>query len=73
MKLIKNTKIVTLFTGIELKNAILIASYNPAKIIGLQNRKGSIEIGKDADIIAIDENINVYTTMVEGSVVYDNL
>ena len=59
--------------GAALKDAILMASYNPAKIIGLQNRKGSIEVGKDADIIAIDENINVYTTMVEGDIVYHRL
>lgn len=60
-------------TGISLKDAALMASYNPAKIIGLQDKKGSIEIGKDADIIAIDEDINIHATMVEGNIVYNRL
>lgn len=60
-------------TGVDLKDAVLMASYNPAKIIGLQNRKGSIEVGKDADIIAIDNDINIYATMVEGDIVYNRL
>lgn len=60
-------------TGVNLKDAILMASYNPVKIIGLQNRKGSIEVGKDADIVAIDKDINIYATMVEGNIVYNRL
>jgi len=60
-------------TGVDLKDAVLMASHNPAKIIGLQNRKGSIEVGKDADIVAIDEDINIYATMVEGNIVYSKL
>ncbi len=60
-------------TGIPLKDAILMASYNPAKIIGIQDKKGSIEVGKDADIIAIDKDINIYATMVEGNIVYSKL
>jgi len=60
-------------TGIPLKDAILMASYNPAKIIGLHSKKGSIDVGKDADIVAIDEEINVYATIVEGDIVYNRL
>ena len=60
-------------TGIPLRDGILMASYNPAKIIGLRNNKGSIEVGKDADIVAIDEDINIYATMVEGDIVYNRL
>jgi N-acetylglucosamine-6-phosphate deacetylase len=60
-------------TGVSLEDAILMASYNPAKIIGLQNKKGSIEVGKYADIIAIDEDINVYATIVEGNIIYNRL
>lgn len=60
-------------TGISLRDAILMASYNPAKIIGLQSKKGSIEVGKDADIVAIDGEFNVYATMVEGKLVYNRL
>lgn len=59
--------------GISIKDGILMSSYNPAKILCLQNKKGSIEVGKDADIVAIDEDINVYATIVEGNIVYNRL
>ena len=50
-----------------------MASYGPSKILGLQNKEGCIEVGKDADIVAIDEDINIYATMVEGNIVYNRL
>lgn len=57
----------------SLKDVILMATFNPAKIIGVQDKKGSIEVGKDADIVVIDEDINIYMTIIEGNIVYDNL
>ncbi|NMA32661.1 MAG: N-acetylglucosamine-6-phosphate deacetylase [Alphaproteobacteria bacterium] len=60
-------------TGIGLKEAILMSSFNAAKIIDLHYRKGSIEVGKDADIIAIDEKINIFATIVEGEMIYNRL
>ena len=60
-------------TGIPLNEAIIMASYNPAKILNLEGKKGSIEVGKDADIAAIDEELNVFSTMVEGKIVYNRL
>jgi N-acetylglucosamine-6-phosphate deacetylase len=47
-----------------------MASLNPSKVIGLENKKGSIQIGKDADIILCDKDYNVKMTMVEGTVVH---
>lgn len=55
--------------GVPLKEAVQMASLNPARAIGIDKRKGSIEIGKDADIIAFDENLNVSFTMVEGNII----
>lgn len=42
----------------------------PARLIGVQDRKGSIEIGKDADLIIIDDDINVLNTFVMGNLVH---
>lgn len=39
---------------------------NPAKQIGVYDRKGSITIGKDADLILIDENLNIKQTICRG-------
>ena len=57
----------------SLKEAILMATYNPALIININNKKGSIEVGKDADITVIDEDLNIYITIVEGSIKYKNI
>ena len=57
-------------TDLKINEAITMASLNPAKVIGIDDKKGSIKQGKDADIIIFDEEFNIYTTIVEGKVVY---
>lgn len=47
------------------------ASLNPAQAIGISHSKGSIEVGKDADIILIDNKFDVHLTIVEGKIVYN--
>ena len=56
--------------GISLPNAIRMATLTPATIIGADSYKGSIEPGKDADLVVIDEKMQVHLTMVEGEVVF---
>lgn len=56
--------------GIPLPWAIQMATLNPARAVGLDDQKGSLKVGKDADLILIDEDVNVYMTMVQGRVVY---
>ncbi|MDE7454380.1 MAG: N-acetylglucosamine-6-phosphate deacetylase [Clostridia bacterium] len=41
------------FTGLKLPEAIKLWTINPAKMLGLDNRIGTIEVGKDADFIVI--------------------
>lgn len=45
----------------------------PAKIIGIDRDKGKISIGMDADLVLFDKNINIKMTIVNGSVVYNDL
>ncbi len=52
-------------------DAVKMATDTPARIMKVNNRKGSIEKGKDADVIIFDENINVSTTIVKGNIVYE--
>lgn len=47
-----------------------MAAANPAKRIGLA-RKGRIDVGYDADIVALDADADVLWTMVGGHVVYE--
>ena len=57
-------------TGCSLAEAVKMASLNPALVIGVADRKGSLEPGKDADLVIIDGEVNVHLTMVKGQEVY---
>jgi len=59
--------------GTSLPDAIKMATLNPARAMGFSNRLGSIAIGKDASLTVIDDDINVYLTMVKGNIVYNEL
>ena len=54
--------------NIPLEDAVRMASLNPARAIGVDNKKGSIEIGKDADLIIFDDDLNILKAMVKGKV-----
>jgi len=56
--------------GTPLQTAVKMATINPAMVINVDKYKGSLELGKDADIVVIDDEINVYATIVKGNIVY---
>jgi N-acetylglucosamine-6-phosphate deacetylase len=56
-------------TGEPLEHVWQCASLNPARAIHMAHRKGSIEIGKDADLILVDAQINVRLTIVKNRIV----
>ncbi|WP_221390216.1 N-acetylglucosamine-6-phosphate deacetylase [Dyadobacter sp. NIV53] len=58
---------------VSLLDAVRMMSITPARIMGADNRKGSLIAGKDADIAIFDENINIEKTIIGGRVVYDSL
>lgn len=58
------------FTNCPLETAIRMATQNPTRILGLEKKKGSIAIGKDADLILFDDNLAVNTTIVAGKIVF---
>jgi N-acetylglucosamine-6-phosphate deacetylase len=59
-------------TGVSIKDAVRMASYNPSRVIKMHARKGEIKEGMDADIAVFDKNINVKLTIVEGEIAYNN-
>lgn len=59
--------------NIPMEDAFRMASETPAKIMGVFDRKGSIEEGKDADLIVFDKDINLTYVMQMGNEVVNYL
>ncbi|NDE11505.1 MAG: N-acetylglucosamine-6-phosphate deacetylase [Chitinophagia bacterium] len=57
---------------VPLEDAIKMISATPARILGVLDKKGTLTVGKDADIIIFDNNINVSMTMINGKIIYQN-
>lgn len=58
---------------VPLMEAVKMMTITPAKVIGIDHTKGSIAIGKDADLVIFDNKINILMTMISGKKVYGNL
>ena len=56
--------------NIELVDAVYMMTVTPAKMIGVSDRKGNIETGKDADLIVFDDDINISDVYVMGEKVH---
>jgi N-acetylglucosamine-6-phosphate deacetylase len=56
--------------GIPLIEAVRMATLTPARIIGLDDRKGSLEAGKDADIAVFDDDFVAWRSMIAGRWMY---
>lgn len=55
---------------VPLTDAVKMLTATPARIMGLQDKKGSLKEGLDADVILFDENIAIDKTIVAGKVIY---
>lgn len=62
--------ILTDVVGIPLVEAIRMATLTPARVIGLDDRKGSLEAGKDADIAVFEDDFTAWRTMIGGQWAY---
>ncbi|WP_024344916.1 N-acetylglucosamine-6-phosphate deacetylase [Lacrimispora indolis] len=54
------------YTGRPLKEVLRLFSENPAKLLGVYDRMGSIEAGKEANLVVLDEDCCVLKTIVRG-------
>ncbi|MCR2821515.1 N-acetylglucosamine-6-phosphate deacetylase [Lederbergia panacisoli] len=59
------------YTGLPLEKVLPSFTIVPAKKANVVNRKGSIERGKDADFLILDEDFNLVSTFVKGKKVYE--
>lgn len=58
------------YTNLKIYEAVALASLNPARLIDFDKTKGSIKIGKDADLIIFNEDLDVSLTIREGKIIY---
>ncbi len=58
-------------SDIPLYECVNCASLNPATVIGMDKTKGSLETGKDADIIITDSNFEIKKTLIGGKIKYE--
>ncbi len=58
--------------GVSLQDAVQMMTQTPASIMNISDQKGSLSVGKDADIVIFDDNISIHTTMINGKIVYQN-
>lgn len=56
--------------SVSLPEAIQMITATPARIMDIHNRKGSLTIGKDADMVIFDEQVTIKTTIINGATVY---
>jgi N-acetylglucosamine-6-phosphate deacetylase len=61
----------TSFTGCGLDVAVKMVTENPAKVLGHAERRGSVAVGKDADLVLLDDDLSVHTTIVSGQIVFE--
>lgn len=53
----------------DVLDLVYMTSINPAKALGLYDRKGSITVGKDADLVVLDEQFHVVMSICRGKIV----
>jgi len=58
------------FTDCPFEVAVRAVTENPARLLGLEDKKGSIAPGKDADLILLDPDCSVHTTIVAGKIAF---
>jgi N-acetylglucosamine-6-phosphate deacetylase len=59
--------------GVSVVEAVRMITETPARILGVDGAKGSLAVGKDADIVLFDDDIFVSVTVVGGKVIYSSL
>ena len=65
-----NVRVLIDRVNVSLPDALKMASLVPARVAGLDGRIGSLEPGKDANLIVVDDQMKVYHTFIKGELIY---
>jgi len=66
-------KTMTNIAGVSLQDSIKMLTLTPARIMKIERYKGVLAPGKDADIVAFDDNFNMLLVMVKGNIGFNNI
>ena len=61
------------FTGRPVEDVLPLLTENPARLLRMDDLKGSLAPGKDADVVLLADDLSVRATIVRGDVVYDGM
>ncbi len=62
-----------LFFGVDFTAALKACTVNPAKVVGCESICGTIEEGKKADLIFVDDELNIKAVMIKGKFLSEDL
>lgn len=58
--------------GCSVEDAVRMITENPARVMGISDRKGALKAGMDADVVIFDEDIRVMNTIIAGRIIYSD-
>ncbi|MCT1901846.1 N-acetylglucosamine-6-phosphate deacetylase [Oceanobacillus sojae] len=70
LKMIDAVKVMLKLDGVEIEDIVKMTAENPAKQVGIFDRKGSIEAGKDADFVLLNDEADIVYTICKGKIAY---
>ncbi|MCT1579237.1 N-acetylglucosamine-6-phosphate deacetylase [Oceanobacillus kimchii] len=70
LRMIDGVKNMLGLEGVSIEDVIQMASVNPAKQVGIFDQKGSIEVGKHADILLVNNELDIQYTICRGKTAY---
>lgn len=58
---------------LDICDTVKLMTYNPARILGISHKKGSLQAGMDADLCIFDDSIKVMMVLIGGKIMINNL
>jgi len=56
------------FTGVTFEGTLMAVTLNPAKLLNIENKKGQLKKGCDADIVILNKNLNIRNVFLKGKI-----
>jgi len=70
LNMIEALKNAVIKCNLSLSDALRLITLNPARFLGIEDKKGSIGEGKDADIVIFDKDFDIKATIICGKIAY---